>query len=86
MRFPTIPQVRAAVVEATRNLRAYGCAMDDVRLQVHEDGAWALRRGDASYDQDHRGYWGCSRITIRRQNAERIARDLLRQCREHAAS
>src|SRR5690606_813072 len=32
----------------------------DVRLQVYEDGDWAIRFGDSSYDQDHRGFWGAS--------------------------
>lgn len=34
----------------------------DVRLQV-VDGSWTLNTGDASYDTDHRGYWGSGSIT-----------------------
>src|SRR3954465_10405416 len=34
----------------------------DVRLQVYPGGSWALRRGDASFDTDHRGYWGAESL------------------------
>lgn len=62
-----------------------GC---DVRLQVYEDGSWAVRSGDASYDQDHRGYIGASSVPghDRKFDARAIARDLLDQCREAKAS
>lgn len=33
----------------------------DVRLQV-VDGTWYLHSGDASYDQDHRGFWGAGSL------------------------
>ena len=35
----------------------------DVRLQVLDNGDWAIHSGDASYDTDHHGYWGASSIT-----------------------
>lgn len=34
----------------------------DVRLQVREDGSYEHHSGDASYDTDHRGYWGCGAV------------------------
>lgn len=34
----------------------------EVRLQVTAD-HWQINSGDASYDQDHRGYWGANQIT-----------------------
>lgn len=61
-----------------------GNAWIDVRLQVYEDGSWAIRTGDCSYDQDHRGFWGASVIDYR-TNCRDLAIDLLDQCREHAA-
>lgn len=38
----------------------------DVRLQVcskEDGGGWTIHTGDASYDQDHRGYWGAGCVT-----------------------
>ena len=80
MRFPSIKNVAAAC-------RAVNRAVDDdcdVRLQVYEDGEWALRWGLSDYDQDHRGYWGASSVPggNRRFNSRAVARDLLDQARE----
>lgn len=57
----------------------------DVRLQVLEDGRWAVHSGDASYDLDHHGYWGASSISYGRQNLADLARDLIEQCRDDYA-
>lgn len=53
----------------------------DARLQVHA-GSWLLRTGDSSFDQDHRGSWGCSSIPwgCTWKEAREIARELLNDC------
>lgn len=48
----------------------------DVRLQVH-DGSWSLHTGDASYDQDHRGYWGAGFLTEGDGDCRELAQDLI---------
>jgi len=56
--FPSVEDVAAVLLRVKR-------AIDDacdVRLQVYEDGQWAIRFGLADYDQDHRGFWGASSI------------------------
>ena len=61
--FPSV----TALVAALREERRYWSATDDsetsvdIRLQV-VDGSWALHTGDASYDTDHRGYWGAGQL------------------------
>ena len=56
----------------------------DVRLQYH-DGAWFYHSGDSSYDQDHRGHWGCSRVGMidpdddNRELMNQIAQDMVDQ-------
>ncbi len=61
----------------------------DVRLQVSEDGSnWDVHSGDASFDTDHRGYWGASCVSseeIDGGRAEIIALDLIEQALEHMA-
>jgi hypothetical protein len=83
MRFPSIEVVTADLIAAKQSLDAESPEMD-VRLQVHEDGAWAVRTGDASYDLDHRGFWGASSID-RRTNCRRLARELLEEAKDQAA-
>lgn len=68
-----------------------GCAARvDVRLQVYPPdlgGRWAVRWGLSDYDQDHRGYWGCSSVELSDDPAslEETARDLLSQAQEQEA-
>ena len=83
MRFPTIRDVARAV----KNVHDYSDVECDIRLQVSEDGTWAIRHGDASYDLDHRGYWGASSVPGygRRFNSRDVARDLIDQCRDMLA-
>jgi hypothetical protein len=57
----------------------------DVRLQVYEDGGWAIRVGPSDYDLDHRGFWGASWLPRGRFNSLALARDLLEQVRDHMA-
>ncbi len=57
----------------------------DVRLQVFPGtGSWDLHTGDAQYDTDHRGFWGCGFLTPR-SNCRDLARDLISEARDHAA-
>lgn len=57
----------------------------DVRLQVERDGAWDVHSGDASYDVDHRGWWGASSVTGPRDDILGIARDMIEQVADSAA-
>ena len=59
----------------------------DVRLQMYDDGTWAVRSGDSSYDNDHRGFWGCDCVTGDDSDAAlaRIAANLIDQCGDCAA-
>jgi len=62
----------------------------DVRLQVRtwRGNDWAIRTGDSSYDQDHRGFWGAGRISPydRDHCIGETALDLVNQALEHAAT
>ena len=65
----------------------------DVRLQVWDDSSWAVHSGLPDYAQDHRGYWGASSIPSARKNgkphrfnARAVARELIEQAADHAAS
>ena len=89
MRFPSIK----AVAEGLRDINMNVEGECDVRLQVYEDGQWALRFGLSDYDQDHRGFWGAScvpgtdektGITHRFDSVE-LAKDLLEQVKDHHA-
>lgn len=83
MKFPSIKHVAAEL----RAINADAEGDCDVRLQVYEDGAWAIRVGSSDYDLDHRGYWGASSVPGKRFNATDTARDLIEQAREaHAQS
>lgn len=91
--FPTAKQVAARL----REIRNYSTqpARDeydtdghcDIRLQVYESGEWAVRWGDPSYDQDHRGYWGGSSVAHEDTDAELldVALDLIDQAQEDCA-
>lgn len=88
-----------SIEEVARELRGINKAYDsagrpgdeddsiDVRLQVYEDGAWAVRWGLSDYDQDHRGYWGASSVpgSNRRFDSKATARDLIAQAQEQEA-
>lgn len=62
----------------------------DVRLQVRtwRGNDWAIRTGDSSYDQDHRGFWGAGRLSPYDTDhcVGETARDLVNQALEHAAA
>jgi hypothetical protein len=93
LRFPSIGAVAQQLRNVNREVEVEvtdrvsddeGC---DVRLQVYEDGAWAIRYGDAQYDQDHRGYWGSASVpgNNRRFRSEEVARDLIEQAKDQYA-
>lgn len=83
MRFPSIRDV-ASELRAVSKTADSEC---DVRLQVSEDGSWAIRFGDASYDLDHRGFWGASSVpgSGARFSSRDVARDLIDQARDMKA-
>lgn len=86
--FPKLPSkqsIAKALVELKRNMSSIGwpdkekdqdVPWVDVRLQVYDDGDWAIRWGDPSYDQDHRGHWGCGSLSPR-TNCRELAQELL---------
>ena len=95
-RLPSIANVRAALRSNWQYLRCNydrsefeergeDSAGQDVRLQVWEDGKWAVHVCSPDFDQDHRGYWGASLLSYDRQNLTDLARDLIDQCAEAIA-
>jgi hypothetical protein len=90
MRFPKISEV-AQELRSVNEMESHpdeeGNYWIDVRLQVYSDGDWAVRWGDSSYDQDHRGYWGASSVPGggRRFNSTDLARDLIDQAKDQHA-
>lgn len=85
MRFPSIKDV-------AHDLRISHQSIDwtdgddcDVRLQVYEDGSWAVRVGPSDYDLDHRGFWGASSIPRGRFRSTDVARDLIEQAKNQYA-
>ena len=96
LHLPSIANVRAALFANWRYLRrnfsrsefeerGEDFADQDVRLQVWEDGNWAVHVCSPDYDQDHRGYWGSSYLSYDRQDLTELARDLIGQCAESIA-
>jgi hypothetical protein len=53
----------------------------EVRLQVHDGGAWSVHTGDPSYDTDHRGFWGSAYLDAE-EDVREVASDLIEQARE----
>jgi len=87
MKFPTKHRVYECLRDIWRTIRGYGDVDEtDVRLQVMPDESWDVHYGDASYDQDHRGYWGASSIaaTNDRSDLVSIAESLLEQSKDAA--
>ena len=91
MKFPSIRSVAAVLREINRwdSYTEPGVedSFIDVRLQVYDNGSWAVRHGDPQYDLDHRGFWGAGSVPgdCRRFRSEDVARELLSQAKEHAA-
>ncbi len=76
MKLPSIKSVASALKANKRWCESGDEGGIDVRLQVYDDGAWALRTGDSQYDLDHRGSWGAGYLT-KTSNAHEIARELI---------
>ena len=96
VRLPSIANVRAALAANWKHLRSNFArsefaergedfAGQAVRLQVWDDGRWAVHVCSSDYDQDHRGYWGASYLSYDRQNLTDLARDLIGQCADALA-
>jgi hypothetical protein len=75
---PDLEDVAAGLVEIWRHVESEDV---DVRLQVTEDGAWYLHSGDASYDQDHRGFWGAGSLPGKAERSSLGEKDRARICR-----
>jgi len=92
MRFPSIKDVAEELAAINRSTESVDGDPIDVRLQVYDNGRWAVRSGDAQYDLDHSGHWGASSLPgvykgkVRRCNTRDVARDLIEQCREMQAT
>ena len=89
MKFPSILDVAKALRQINRNVEGE-C---DVRIQVYDDSEWALRWGDSSYDQDHRGYWGASSVPgvnkhgrETRFDSKATAKDMIEQAKDQYGS
>ena len=86
MRFPSIKDVAHDLRHHHKRIDwsddGEGC---DVRLQVYEDGSWAVRVGPSDYDLDHRGFWGASSIPPGRFRSANVARDLIEQAKDQYA-
>ena len=89
MRWPNTSQVANDLREINHIRIESDVDAIDVRLQVHDDGAWSIHSGDASYDTDHRGYWGAASVpgNSEKFNSTAVAKDLIDQAKEdHATS
>jgi hypothetical protein len=90
MRWPNISQVASDLREINSTVLEFEDSGEgiDVRLQVYEDGAWAVHFGDGSYDTDHRGYWGASSVpgNSERFSATAVAKELIDQAKDDYAS
>ncbi len=82
IKFPSVADVARALISAKRWIERGEWV--DVRLQVWSDGSWTIHTGDASYDQDHRGFWGASSMTTR-TNARELAKELISEAQGHQA-
>jgi hypothetical protein len=82
--FPTAVEVSKVLKDLHREAKADIDAEEglDVRLQVYENGTWAVRYGDPGGDSDHHGYWGASTITRSDNDFRSIAVDLIAQAED----
>ena len=89
MQTPTIMEVAQALHAVVRTALSETHSRDiDVRLQVYENGEWAIRYGPSDYDQDHRGYWGAASVHYGMDVVwlEDVARHLIEQVEEQQAT
>lgn len=89
LRFPRILDVALALRNVNNTARYDDPDEEgvDVRLQVYDDGSWAVRWGSSDYDQDHRGHWGAASVPGNGRNFRSVdcARHLLDQARNSHA-
>jgi len=83
LKVPSADDVRGALLTVRDQLDDEVTEID-VRLQVYDNGTWALRSGSSDYDQDHRGYWGSGTVDADTDWAA-LAEDLIEQCLEQYA-
>ena len=83
MRFPSIKTISKYLSEINKEIEiGENEEYVDIRLQVSEAGKWTIHVGDSSYDQDHRGYWGCSSLDGKRFRSREMSKDLINQVKE----
>ena len=86
--FPTVAEVASALENVKMWLSDVepdeeGDAYIDVRLQVTEDGGWDVLSGDASYDNDHNGFWGSGSVS-EGTDCEELAAELIDEAQDDA--
>lgn len=84
IKFPSITVVAKVLSRCKVYCEAGDEGGTDVRFQITDDSTWAIRTGDSSYDQDHRGCWGAGYLT-RRTNCRQLAYQLLEEAKDQAA-
>lgn len=93
MLFPTVSELIRALrpvkmdakqleAEATSDTKPENLYIE-VRLQVHDEGGWALHTGSAQYDDDHTGFWGEDYIGPESDLRE-VAKGLIQEVKDHA--
>ena len=88
LRVPKPKEVADELMAIAAEIEGYGDVPEtDVRLQVMDNGSWSVHSGDASYDTDHRGYWGASTVDAKlsKRDAMEIAKDLIDQVEDQYA-
>jgi hypothetical protein len=97
IQWPRINDVLEDLVEIRDFIRSHDISDTDVRLQVettqyHNNGdflntSWQVHSGDASYDQNHYGYWGSGVVSsdMSKATLRDIAHDLIEQAKDHEA-
>ena len=89
--FPTIQEITKEVKDYRDYLKSFNpeeitegefCG-GDIRLQIF-DGDWTIHTGDVQYDQDHRGFWGASCVSVESTNraCREIAKDLINEAKD----
>ena len=83
----------ARIVEALKAVRKDAQGFDahdgiDVRLQWDGKQTWSLHTGDASYDQDHTGFWGSDAVLPDTTDEElwEMAERLCEECEDKATA
>ena len=93
-----LPVIEAQEAELRQDVYEYLCPVYtdldgdevDVRLQVTVNAGhayWTVHTGDASYDQDHRGYWGAETLVPDMDEVAviNVAMSLVEQAIDHCA-